>query len=217
VTTGEDVSVIIATQPERAWMLERALESIDRQTVPPAHVIVEVDHGKQGAAKTRNSALERVTTPWVAILDDDDWFHPNHLETLCVGANSSGADLIGTYPEPHPPGQQDALYCCHKGIRVYGPVNVAWGPEQLDHFDARRGRSCPHCGELRGSFIMITNLIRMTYVDKIGGFPEPGSMGEGFAGYGAEDYLFLLALLDAGARFHHVTGVRTWSYRVRNT
>jgi len=215
MVTGEDITVVIATQPDRAWMLERALDSIDRQTIPAAHVVVEVDRDRQGTAKTRNAALERVTTPWIAILDDDDWFHPNHLETLIAGANASWADLIGTYPEAASSGQQDALYCCHKGIRVIGPVNVQWGPEQLDHFDARRGRICPHCGSPRGSFIMVTNLVRMTFVDKIGGFPEPGAMGEGFAGYGAEDYLFLLALLDAGARFHHVTGLRTWSYRVK--
>jgi hypothetical protein len=211
---SDDITVVIPSLPERSELLERAVRSVDRQSAPPAKVIVHIDHEHAGAFVARNAALAKVTTAWVAFLDDDDTFHMNHLETLIDGANQSGADLISTYPESDPPGMQDALVCCYKGIPVRGPVNVRWGPEQLDHLDARKGKSCPHCGAPRGSYIMMTNLVRTELVEKIGGFPEPFSMGDDFAGCGAEDYLFLLKLLDIGARFHHVTGCRTWTYRV---
>jgi glycosyltransferase involved in cell wall biosynthesis len=170
-----------------------------------------VDHDRAGAYAARNAALAQVTTEWVAFLDDDDTFHRDHLAVLVDGATRSGADLISTYPSPDDPRLRDALVCCWKGVPVVGPVNVPWGPQQLDHLDARRGARCPHCGTKRGSYIMVTNLVRTDLIEKIGGFPAPGSMGDGFAGWAAEDYLFLLALLDAGARFHHVPGRRTWT------
>ena len=211
--TADQVTVVIPSLPERSVWLERAVRSVERQSSPPADVVVHVDHLREGAYAARNAALAKVSTSWVAFLDDDDRFHPDHLEVLVDRANRSAADLIGTFPEPEPFGVADALVCCYKGIPVVGPVHVPWGPEQLDHLDARLGEWCPHCGTARGNFIMATNLVRMELVEKVGGFPAPGSMGDGFAGWGAEDYLFLLALLDAGARFHHVTGRRTWTYR----
>ena len=212
--TGADVSVVIPSLPDRSSLLARAIRSVERQTVQPAKIITQIDRKRLGAAVARNAALKKVTTPWVAFLDDDDEFHYDHLATLIEGANVSGADLVGTYPEPNIPGVVEGLVSCLRGIPVRGPVHIPWGSDQLDHFDARRGPVCPHCSTQRGSFIMVTNLVRMSLIVEVGGFPAPGSMGDDFAGYGAEDYLFLLALLDAGAHFHHVTGRRTWTYRV---
>jgi len=210
VTSGQ-VTVVIPSLPERSRQLARAVRSVERQSAPPAEVIVHVDRNRAGAGPARNAALAKVSTPWVAFLDDDDTFHSDHLQSLIDGANSSGADLISSNAAPDDPRMRDALVCCYKGIPVRGPINIPWGPEQIDHLDARRGRRCPHCGTLRGSYIMVTNLVRTELIEKAGGFPAPGSMGDGFAGWAAEDYLFLLALLDAGARFHHVTGRRTWT------
>jgi glycosyltransferase involved in cell wall biosynthesis len=205
------ITVVIPSLPERTRWLERAVRSVAGQTVQPAETIVYVDWDRIGPAAARNDAIQRVATEWVAFLDDDDQFHPDHLEILLEGQLRSGADLISTYPKSDQPGIRDALVCCYKGVPVVGPIHVPWGDQQLDHLDARKGRICPHCSTPRGNFIMPTNLARMEYVDKIGGFPEPFSMGTHFAGHGAEDYLFLLAMLDAGARFHHVTGVRTFT------
>jgi glycosyltransferase involved in cell wall biosynthesis len=213
--TGDGVTVVIPSLPERAELLERAVRSVERQSVPPADVIVHVDHDHAGAAAARNAALAKVTTPWVAFLDDDDTFHDNHLQVLIDGANASGADLIGTYPQPHRSGLQDALIACYKGIPVRGPVGVPWGPEQIDHMDMRKGVQCPHCRTPRCNFICVTNLVRYEFIEKVDGFPEPGSMGHDFGGWAAEDYMFLLKLLDAGAEFHHVTGKRTWTCYIR--
>jgi Glycosyl transferase family 2/Methyltransferase domain len=209
--TAEAVTVVIPSLPERFASRQRAIRSVERQTTPPAGIAVRVDYQRAGAAAARNAALAKVRTPWVAFLDDDDTFHRNHLEVLIGAANRSGADLVSSNAAPAEPNMRDALVCCWKGIPVVGPVNVRWGPEQLDHLDARRGRRCPHCGTPRGSYIMVTNLVRTELVEKVGGFPAGGSMGQDFAGWAAEDYLFLLKLLDVGARFHHVTGQRTWT------
>jgi hypothetical protein len=214
MVTGDGVTVVIPSLPERSEWLGRAVRSVERQSVPPADIVIHVDNDHAGAYAARNAALAKVSTPWVAFLDDDDQFHRDHLETLIYGANRSDADLVGTYPVPDRPGAPFLLACCHKGLRC-PPTLIQWGPDQLDHFDARKGRLCDHCGTKRGSFIMITNLVRMDLVDKVDGFSPAGALGDSFAGHRAEDYLFLLKLLDAGARFHHVVGRRTWTYHVR--
>ena len=163
--TSNDVTVVIPSLPERSTQRERAVGSVLRQSARPADVIVHVDHERAGAGPARNAALAGVRTPWVAFLDDDDTMHPDHLEVLVEGANASAADLVSTYPAPDRPDWRDALVCCWKGIPVVGPVNVPWGPEQMDHLDSRLGRRCPYCGGARGSFIMVTNLVRTELIE----------------------------------------------------
>ncbi len=80
------VTVVIPTIPERSVFLRRALASVKSQTMQAEKVIVEVDAKYSGAAATRNRALKRVTTPWVAFLDDDDEFLPQHLDRLYQAA-----------------------------------------------------------------------------------------------------------------------------------
>lgn len=92
----DPVTLVIPTLPSRAALLYRALASVAAQTYGPAAVIVEPDLDGQGAAATRNRALERVVTPLVAFLDDDDELYPNHLERCVWYACARSADLV--YP-----------------------------------------------------------------------------------------------------------------------
>jgi glycosyltransferase involved in cell wall biosynthesis len=89
-----DITVLIPTLPERAHLLERALRSVDAQTLQPADVLVRVDRQREGIAATRNRLLKLVSTPLVAFLDDDDEMLPHHLELLAKEMDSSGADLV---------------------------------------------------------------------------------------------------------------------------
>lgn len=57
-------------------------------------MVVEQDAGREGAAVTRQRALEQVTTEWVAFLDDDDEFKPGHLSCLAAAAQETGADYV---------------------------------------------------------------------------------------------------------------------------
>jgi glycosyltransferase involved in cell wall biosynthesis len=103
-----DITVCVSTIPPRARKLARALASVAAQNLQPAAVIVEYDHDRQGAAVTKNRALEKVTTEYTAFLDDDDAFAPNHLEVLHASALETGADVTygwyevigGTDPRP---------------------------------------------------------------------------------------------------------------------
>lgn len=90
------ITVVVPTIPPRAGLLARTLASIDAQTLPPAAVVVEVDHAADGAAATRNRALVKVDTEWVAFVDDDDELYPEHLRSLARFARLSGADVV--YP-----------------------------------------------------------------------------------------------------------------------
>lgn len=88
------VTAVIPTIPPRHGVLAHALESVRRQTRPVDDIIVEVDEAGEGAWVTRNRAIARVDTEWIAFLDDDDEWKPNHVELLLGEALRTGADYI---------------------------------------------------------------------------------------------------------------------------
>lgn len=110
-----DVTVATATIPPRVGpggLLEQAFNSVRAQTQPPiGGISCSLDVDRNGAAVTRQRALDGVRTTWVAFLDDDDYFYPNHLETLMNLAIDTGADYVyswfdGNNPFPMHRGRQ---------------------------------------------------------------------------------------------------------------
>lgn len=99
------VSVVVTTIAPRRHLLARALASIGSQTLLPTEIIIAEDTERQGAAVNRQNGLDRVTTEYVAMLDDDDSFLPHHLECLYAAAMETGADLL--YPWYHVVGGTD--------------------------------------------------------------------------------------------------------------
>lgn len=92
------VTVAVPTIPPRVDnYLAVALRSVFTQTYPITAVSVAVDVERRGAWATRQRALEAVRTEWVAFLDDDDEFYPNHIATLVDCAGDSGADYVYSY------------------------------------------------------------------------------------------------------------------------
>jgi hypothetical protein len=94
MTTAKDLTVVITTIPTRKVRLAKALRSVQSQTLLPFEVIVQEDTEKRGAPANRDAGLRRVTTPYVAFLDDDDYFYPDHLETLYRAAQETDADIV---------------------------------------------------------------------------------------------------------------------------
>src|SRR5690348_9867882 len=98
-----DITVCIATHPERGSItddsapLGRAAASVYAQTYPASAIAVALDTLGDGAAVTRNRALELVKTEWVAFLDSDDVFYPDHLKKLARCARLTGADVVYPY------------------------------------------------------------------------------------------------------------------------
>jgi glycosyltransferase involved in cell wall biosynthesis len=110
-----DITVVIPTIPPRVGdegLLMHAVHSVKRQTLTPAGGIsCALDVGREGAAVTRQRALDAVRTEWVAFLDDDDIWYPHHLETLWQLAKRTGASYVwswfdGNNPFPMHRGRQ---------------------------------------------------------------------------------------------------------------
>lgn len=92
-----DVTAVIPTVgPPREAMLREAMASVIGQSQPPGQLIVEEDTLHRGGPLTRNAATLKVSTGWVAYLDDDDYWYPTHLEVLWRAAQDTGADVV--YP-----------------------------------------------------------------------------------------------------------------------
>lgn len=139
------MTVCIPSIPTRNNLLGRALASVARQTLHATHVIVEMDGRRTGAAATRQRALDRVETPFVAFLDDDDELFPRHLELLLETQARTSADLV--YP--------------------WFEVNGGDDP-----FPERFGLPFDEAALRQGQYIPVTVLARTESVRAAGGFQE---------------------------------------------
>jgi hypothetical protein len=94
------VSVVIPVH-DRADLLAQAIEGVHRQTVTPAEIVVVDDFSNddsaavaerlgcrvvrhshnQGAAAARNTGVAAARQDWIALLDSDDVWRPDHLHT----------------------------------------------------------------------------------------------------------------------------------------
>ena len=114
------VSVIIPTR-DRPNLLQEALKSLFSQTLRDFEVVVVNDGGcdvrpvlegldmerilylehreTRGVAAARNTALEHARGRYIAYLDDDDVFYPDHLETLVGFLEGSGYGVAYTDAE----------------------------------------------------------------------------------------------------------------------
>lgn len=177
------ITVIIPTITPRRVMLRRAINSVMTQRAPAAVLMVENDNGHTGSAATRNRALADVETQWVAFLDDDDELLPDHLLELTAGAAAHSADVVYSLPRV-----LDAT-----GAEI--PRRWDWGGPPV--FDPALLR--------RRSYVNITSLVRTELAQFVGGF----AFTTDETGASNDDHGFYLALLRAGAKFHHVPIV-TW-------
>jgi glycosyltransferase involved in cell wall biosynthesis len=115
---GPLVSVIVPTC-NRPEMLVEALQSIVRQSYKPIEIIVANDgeddiagmispclrrarisyftlDKRRGPAAARNAGLREAKGKYIAYLDDDDIYYPNHLETLVGFLEDSGCGVAYT-------------------------------------------------------------------------------------------------------------------------
>jgi glycosyltransferase involved in cell wall biosynthesis len=104
------VAAVVPTH-DRGALLERALESVFAQTRPPDELIV-VDDGStddtperlrrlaprvrcirqpnRGGAAARNLGARSAASEWIAFLDDDDVWAPDHLERVAAAIAATG-------------------------------------------------------------------------------------------------------------------------------
>ena len=89
------VTVCIASHPARTqtW-LPVAVQSVLNQTRQPDAILVVNDVDRKGAGWTRRTLLQAVQTEWIAWLDSDDEWYPQHLEKLLNHALETGAAYV---------------------------------------------------------------------------------------------------------------------------
>ena len=131
------VSVVIPLY-NKVDHVERAIQSVKRQTVKPAEIILiddaSTDGGPQlvekfrsdgfrilkrdrpgaGGYAARNLGIEHATSEWVAFLDADDVWCDDHLETVwnAISDCDAGVSMVGTrFSQQYPGGttQDDIL------------------------------------------------------------------------------------------------------------
>lgn len=137
------ITVVIPTIHGRETQLRRAIDSVWAQTMPAALQVI-LDENRDGAAATRNRALEHVQTEWVAFLDDDDEFFPNHLRACSRYARLTGVDVV--YPGYEVVDGEDPIGC----------FGLDFDPSLLR----------------RRNFVPVTTLCRTEAVKAAGGFQD---------------------------------------------
>jgi len=137
------ITVLIPTIEGREDELDRAMCSAEGQTLKADAIHVDYDWDRVGAAATRNLMLQDVNTEWVAFLDDDDEFLPNHLRACMRFARLTGVDVV--YPGYETVGE-DPVNC----------FGVEFDPALLK----------------RRNYIPVTTLCRTEAVRAAGGFQE---------------------------------------------
>lgn len=193
-----DITVVIPTIAPRANLLARALKSIDSQSRPAAAVVVQEDIEHLGAATTRDRGLRRVETDWVAFLDDDDVFMPQHLEVLASAAEEQDSDYVFSwYMVKDAFGRDQPSWGAHQS--TFGQVYDVLNPTQTT----------------------VVTLVRTELAQQVGFlFPETTTEALTSQGrlYGAEDWLFTQGCVSAGAKIWHAPQRTWWWYHWgRNT
>lgn len=169
-----------------SWMLNQALESVLRQTHPAAALSLAIDVDKQGAAATRQRALDAVQTDWVAFLDSDDVFLERHLELLAKHAQDTGADFV---------------YSWFKVLTATGQVMEDDPIFPLTHYMNPFDPEDP-------IETTITTLVRADLAKQVG-FQ---ALDRGHDINSGEDRRFTLECLAAGAKISHLVR-KTWLWR----
>lgn len=83
------IAVITPSKPNRTHLLEECKASVEAQTLKAWTHAIEVDVNCEGPAVVRNRIVASLShdIDWIAFLDDDDVFLPNHLEVLAQEAH----------------------------------------------------------------------------------------------------------------------------------
>ena len=175
-------AVVIPTIPTRGVLLSRAIQSVRAQTLYPTAMCISTDHRRQGAATTRQRALDTVGSDieWVAFLDDDDEIDPDHLRDLHACAAQTKADYVYSWPR--------VVGGSHPFPSWFG---IPWDNQR------------PHQ-------TTITVLVRRGLAQQVGFQRAPGGGSIDGQTWG-EDYQFTLGCMQAGAKIVHLP-LHTWTW-----
>jgi teichuronic acid biosynthesis glycosyltransferase TuaG len=207
------VSIIIPAH-NAAELIHEALQSVRQQTYPHWQVIVVEDGtqdgteaivqtfaqgvgvGKvhyirhainQGVSAARNTALAAATGQYIALLDHDDIWKPEHLEKLVTRLEQTGADFAYAPAEFF-------VSLTDEGMGIHGPQAAEWS-------------EFPHSLFNRSYIPVSAVVMRKTALARVGGFDTQLKK--------VEDLDYWLRCVEAGMHFEYVAEA-TNGYRQRN-
>lgn len=91
------VTAITAALPSRFHLLAECMESVLDQTVPVDEHLVAVDYARRGTARVVTGLALAARNEWVATVEDDDVWYPNHVQELTRAQVDTGADIVYSY------------------------------------------------------------------------------------------------------------------------
>lgn len=185
------IAVITPSHPARLKnnMLTQALHSASAQTLAPDEFHVRIDNERAGAAPTRHAALMAATTDWVAFLDSDDLWMPNHLQDCLNHALETGADFVYSWYK--------ILITDQYGLNNVMEEDPIFPPgHYLNDFDPEDPIETT-----------ITTLVRRELAQEVGF--QKLERGERNSG---EDRFFTIGCLNAGGKISHLVR-KTWYWR----
>ena len=143
------VSVIIPSHPNRIEQRKKVVRMVKKQTYPNLEIIVET--GGNNAQEARNIGIRKAKGKYIAMLDDDDAWHPNKIkEQVKVMEENPDCGICITWARD--------LRLQDKGIEMdYTPK------KEITYSDMLRGFAIAPTS---------TFLIREKCIDELGGFRE---------------------------------------------
>src|SRR5882757_395441 len=116
------VCAVIPTIPPRSsTLLLSALKSVSIQERPVDQISIAIDNWHDGAWKTRQRAVDAAQTDWIAFLDDDDEWYPQHIDRLLNHAIETDADYVYSY------------FDTQRTADVLGNFNKTFDPKEPTH------------------------------------------------------------------------------------
>lgn len=99
------ITACIAAHPARYrnGKLQEALASVLAQELLPDTILVNNDPDRRGAGWNRQTILDAVDTEWMAWLDSDDIWYPQHLRRCKETADATGAVFVYPWFDGHDP------------------------------------------------------------------------------------------------------------------
>jgi glycosyltransferase involved in cell wall biosynthesis len=93
-----NLAVLTPTMPGRHLMLQKCINSIRNQTVRPYTHLIRINYdGCNAMVNSMRLAKEALSDPniqWLAMFCDDDFYYPNHIESIL--SVTDNADIIYT-------------------------------------------------------------------------------------------------------------------------
>jgi peptidoglycan/xylan/chitin deacetylase (PgdA/CDA1 family)/glycosyltransferase involved in cell wall biosynthesis/SAM-dependent methyltransferase len=166
VTPGQIAAVI--TCHDLGGLVLEALESVERQTRPPAEIVIVDDastdiHTRQllarlerqgtcvaradgrGASAARNLGARLTSSAYLVCLDGDDVLEPRYFETAAARLDAdAGLDFVSC------------------ALRAFGAASYVWSPSSPTFVDAVATGGVPHA----------STMVRRRLWETIGGFDE---------------------------------------------